>query len=268
MKYLATFLIFCVTGFFNPAYATYGLTKSAHLASASSQSFSGANTATTGFTGNFSGEMWVRFTSLPTSGNRVMLMSKWDNATTWAQASYYWDLNNNAGTYELRLVISNGTDNASVSVVNWTPSTGTWYHIAFNYNTSGTVQFAVNGSQQGSDQTGALTTRGDGSTTATYLGAYLNSGSPTLFLDGDISLARLWAETRTIANFNTNQCSVLGATTNLKAEWTLNDTLNDNSGNSNTLTNNNTATFTTALPSTCATVAPASSIESDLILFE
>ena len=43
--------------------------------------------------------------------------------------------------------------NASCSVnVSWTPSTGTWYHVAVTK--SGTsVKFYVNGSQQGSTQT-------------------------------------------------------------------------------------------------------------------
>jgi len=82
------------------------------------------------------------------------------------------------------------------------------------------------------------------------------SGTPTNYWDERVSLVRVWTVARTSSEISTNACSVLGSTTNLVAEYTLDNVYTDNSGNGNDLTAVNTPTFVTDTPSTCAAVGP------------
>jgi hypothetical protein len=61
------------------------------------------------------------------------------------------------GSFLAFSVCSDGVGGSSAQV-SWTPSTATWYHISVVYNAAaGTALFYVNGSQQGTTQTGMET---------------------------------------------------------------------------------------------------------------
>ena len=65
-------------------------------------------------------------------------------------------------------------------------------------------------------------------------------------------MVRFWSDVRTVTEIANNMCVVFGtAEAGMIGEWSLNDVLTDTSGNGFTLTNYNTATFTTALPGIC-----------------
>lgn len=77
--------------------------------------------------GDLTIEMWVRFTSLPTSGNFVTFCSKFSGTTH----AFTFVLLNSAGTLQLQWYWD--TDNSGQLgpvAGNWTPSTGTWYFVA------------------------------------------------------------------------------------------------------------------------------------------
>lgn len=244
----------------------YALTKSAHLVAASSQSLTRADDATLDIVGDLTIEGWIRIASAFTNG---FLVSKWGDGVSWDRAAYELAIDSSGNFLKLSIAGSGATDpNPATVSVSWTPTLNTWYHVAVVYTASaGSAAFYVDGVQQGTTQTG-LDTAINNVTLPFAIGANHNSSDvPANFFDGDISLVRVWKEARTVTQISDNKCSVLGATTNLQGEWKLDDVLTDNSGNANTLTNNNTVTFTTALPS-CFVATAASSIESDLIIFE
>lgn len=136
--------------------------------------------------------------------------------------------------------------------VSWSPSTGTWYHVAVTKNGTN-IKFYVDGVQQGTTQT--ISNSAVFNSTAPFqLGT--ESGDPGAEFDGRMVLARLWSVERTQSEIDTNKCTILGATTGLVGEWTLNNTYADNSGNGLTLTGVNTPTFGADVPTVCAVVGP------------
>lgn len=211
----------------------YGLTKSANFVAASSQSLTKATDI--GIAGNASltMEAWIRVTA---NTNGAFMT----HASTTGVDNYCW-VGYNKNTPKI-YVSSGYSEVISYSV---TLTVGTWYHIGLTRTTANAFELFVNGTSVATGSVGAQPL----ATNIVSIGKAYNASE---FFDGDISLVRYWNEIRTASQFSTNQCSVLGSTTNLKGEWTLDDVLTDNSGNGNTLTNNNTVTFTTALPSVCA----------------
>lgn len=235
----------------------YGLTYSANFVAASSQYLSIADASQTGLdiTGDLTFEAWIKVASQPSSGNTFTLGSKYTISGN--QRSYQFNYYNNAGTYQLGM--NNSTDgtspnSASSYVTIGQLTIGQWYHIAVIFTaSSGGIEAVLNGVSQGTN-TGLKTSTYNG-TSPFALGARADGGAS--FMDGNISLARIWDTTRTVAQIKANMCSVLGSTTNLQGEWQLNNALTDNSGNSNTLTNNNVVTFQQNVPYQCVAVTTA-----------
>ena len=112
------------------------------------------------------------------------------------QISYGFFLQNAAGTLKLLFEVSDDGTAVTDSVVSWTPSTATWYHVAVAYDTGGNVLFYVNGAQQGATQTGAKTSIFDGNSRL-GLGVSGATGTPNSFLDGNLDDARVYNTNRT-----------------------------------------------------------------------
>ncbi len=210
------------------------------------QWFSAVNSTSLGITGKFTIEGWFKFASLPGVGTAMSIMSKEE---TGGMANEAWALRlRNGSLLELRTTNGGTRNDSSVS---WTPVVGTWYHIALTWDTSGSnnVIFYINGVQQGSTQSDSHTTiQNPGS--LTRLGQ--NPASGTTSFSGEIWLVRIWkGELRSAANLLAYMCTLLGPTTNLSAEWTLDGVLTDDSGNANSLTNVGSATFIEDVPDTC-----------------
>jgi len=225
------------------------LTNSLVLAAASSQYATAADSATLSITGNFAMECWVKFTTLPGSGVDWCLGGKWNNDAN--QREYRWGLRNSGGTITIGVITSTNGSSFTENYVTWAgAATGTWFHLAVSKNST-TATVYVNGSSIGTATVDSSQFNG---TSLFGVGALVNS-SPTQFVDGKFALYRVWSTTRTASDFSNNWCVALGSTTNLSAEWVLNNVYTDNSGNGNTLTGVNSPTFGTDVPSVCA--APA-----------
>lgn len=216
----------------------YGLTQSADLEAGSNNGFSRADDSLLDESLPFTIEMWVNLESAPSSDS-IVLMSKSGGGAT----GYVFRYQDIAGTKSLNLVKAAVIDqNVNITAL----SLSTWYHIAA-VQTSTQVEYFVNGSSVG---------------TFSNASAYISSVAASVFIgrvdtgvggsntDGKISLVRFWQADKS-ADINTNKCRVLGSTTGLSAEWTLNNTLDDNSGNGFTLTNINSTPFVSDVPSVC-----------------
>lgn len=224
----------------------YGLTKSLDLERDSTQYTSASDSASLSPTNNFTFEGWVNFESLPT-GLEYTFCSHWDSSVN--QKGFLFRLRDT--TFEAE-VSSNGSS-SDLKGVTWSPSTATWYHVAWTF-ASGTGKFYVNGAQQGSDVTFTPTSMHNSS-------AAFNVGSiqgANATFDGKLSLWRVWDVVRTEAEIAGAMCTVFGtATTNMGAEWSLNDVYTDASGNGNTLSPANSPVFATDIPAVCSVVGPA-----------
>ena len=155
---------------------------------------SAPDSASLSITGDMSVFNWVNFTSTPTSGNRMSMVTKYEDVTPANKRTFDFSLYNNSGTMSLRLIYSpDGVYSASNdAVVAWTPSASTWYNVGFIFNaTTKVVKFYVNGVQQGSDYTGAASSLYD-SIYNFGLGAKNVGTTPLLFLDGKLDDVRIY----------------------------------------------------------------------------
>ena len=195
-------------------------------------------TAALKITGDLSIQLWVNFESLPANTVRMQFASMVDDATGVTPYDFY--LYNNGGTYELRLRNDNGTTNEEVAVA-WTPSTGTWYHVAATVATA-TVKFYVGGAQQGTNQTFANTRAASG-TPGFAVGIY-DADSPTIrMFDGLVD--ELAIHNVALTSFST-QADHTGEA-NLQGYWQFNNDLTDVTG-ANNLTGVNAPAFSTSVP--------------------
>lgn len=246
----------------------YGLTKSALLAKASSQYLTAADSASLSVTGDLTIEGWFKITSLPGSGVATPMVFKGDyNVSNAYQLMYL----NDGGTPKIfmRIFATAGNTDFASSKFTYTLTTGTWFHVAVVTTVANAIstkfELFINGVSQGNG-TAAIT----GTVTSIYNNTEalrIGQSDPVVpvtdyYLDSGVSLVRIWGEARSGANISANICNVLGATTNLKAEWTLDNVLTDGSGNSNTLTNVGTVTFPTDTPSTCAGASGPANLKS------
>ncbi len=235
----------------------YGLTQSLGLAKASSQFASRADTASLSIVASFTIEGWVKPASTPGAGSGYTIASKFDSPTN----QRCWNLqldngNSSAGSNVLFMYGDVLGDNSipTSAYCTWSPSTGVWYHVAgaLTVGTPATIALFINGVSQ------SITYNVQSNTVAiadgnnpTAIGTLNTLGTPVLFWDGQVSLFRLWSVVRTEAEILANMCAVLGATTNLAAEWTFDNVYTDNSGNANTLTSSGSPTFSADVPATC-----------------
>lgn len=245
------------------AFAAFPI-HSAQFTAASTMYLSHLDGAAFDITGNFTCGGWFKFTTLPASGTGYPLCSKWLRGTN--QRSYQFLAFFTGATEELRgLLSANGSTNDDVNV-SWSPSTGTWYHLAMVYTAATSkYQFFVGtettpDAQQGTDQTGTRTSIFDG-TAKFEIGSSDGDETTDNALNGKALLTQLWSAARTASQLQSDACKAVGVTSGLNGEWTLDNVLTDDSGNGNTLTNNNSVTFGTDVPNpTWCTAAAAPSI--------
>jgi hypothetical protein len=122
------------------------------------------------------------------------------------------------------------------------------------HDSSGNVKFYVNGSQQGTTQTGAVTTMTN-TANPLLIGNYLISGSPNgaRNFDGLTDDIQIYNNvTVSISNLYGSPCNVTNSDSGLQARWRFDNNGNDNTSNANNLTNNNSATFSTDTAYVCA----------------
>lgn len=153
-------------------------------------------------TGSLTVEEWVKFDSLPSTGE-VFFANKYRDDNN--QISWTFALQNNGGVYRLRSLTSTNGSNYEAVTSNWTPSTGVWYHVAMVYDANvPSVKFYVNGVQQGATQSKSYSSIYD-STAALQIGVINYGGSPSQYLDGKVDELRIWNVARTQTEINNNK---------------------------------------------------------------
>jgi hypothetical protein len=222
-------------------------THSLDLESSSSQYAERNDTASLSITGNFTIECWVKFESLPSSGNKMFFVNKWTTVSN--QRSYQFGLENSGGTLRLFGGVSNDGTGESLFSSNWTPSTGIWYHVALVYITSGSsnVQFYVSGAAQGGAQDVADWSPFD--STARFVIGAQEGASYSGFYDGLIDDVRIWSTNRSSTEISNNKDKELvGNETNLVGYWKLNNNYTDSTANANDLSSVGSPVFSTDVP--------------------
>lgn len=166
------------------AFATGKINNGADLERSSAQSFSIADASQSGldFSDALTFSMWVKFES---ALGREYYIAKRLGAGN--QRSYLWyQADANSMNFDWQ---SNGTTGTGVAV-SWSPSTSTWYHIVVT-KTGTSVKFYVNGSQQGTTQTGAFSTIFNG-TTKFEIGQWTEDAASNRSFDGFIDEVGVW----------------------------------------------------------------------------
>ena len=252
-KILSTILVLVTTlGILNPAavLATTN-THSIDFEAGSSQSLCISDASQTGLdmgTDDFSMSVRVKIESDPSATSYTM-MAKY-NSLDVGVIGWTWDYNDNAGTKRLRAVM--GPLNI-VTAINQTLTTGTWYHIVYVYDDSdGTIDVYVDNSSIG-QMTGQVSLTSLSGNASFCLGAIQPDNGN--FMDGLEDEAFIYnkklstAEIDDLFNRDGNYCTLTTTDANLQGGWRLNnDGQIDQSGNNNTLTNNNSAAYSTDVP--------------------
>lgn len=200
-------------------------------------------------TGDLTLEGYIKLESLPATDAAMQFITMRTPADN--KATYQFFLQDTTGTLSLRFFHRNSSSATDNIGVNWTPSTGTNYHVAVSI-TSNAAKFIVDGSQVGTDQN-ITNTRTHDANADLLLGAL--AGAPaSQYFDGIMDEWRIWNTGRGVTNVNTyKQWKLQGNETNLVGLWNMNEgtgtTLTDATGNNN-LTLVNTPTWTTTVPFT------------------
>lgn len=136
---------------------------------------------------------------------------------------------------------------------------GSWYHVAATRN-AGTWQLYINGAADG----GTIGNAPNGPAGNTTVGASRSSGgTASSFLGGLIDEVRFYSRALSASEITAlyNQAaapSTIVSSASLQGQWKFDETSGnaaDSSGNSRTLTNNNTATYTTGIAAISAVPA-------------
>lgn len=179
---------------------------------------------------NFTIEAWVNFSSLPSDGNIYSVGGKWGAQGVF---SYLATFRNDGGTYKLTLFYS--TDGSSVSSVNvnWTPSVGTWYHLAY-VRSGSNFYFFANGTQVSTTQS----VSGSFANTSVVGSVGSASSGGGHYLNGYISNYRLVNGTAVYTSNFTPSTTPLTAITNTSLLTCQSNRFIDNSANNFTITKN------------------------------
>jgi hypothetical protein len=225
-------------------------TQSAQLVRASSQYLSKSDNALLEPSNAFTVECHIKLTSVLGGGAAAYVISS-KGTSTGGQRSYVFKLTNDGAdniSLSTQTSSSGGSYDGGTSV-SWSaaPSNDTWYHVAWTMSGS-TEKYYVDGVQMGANQTSAISSLFN-STSAIGFGAENISGTPGDFFSGRLALCRVWQSVRTVTEIADNRFCLLSGATGNTGEWSLDNELTDYSGNSFTLTNNNSATFGADVPS-------------------
>jgi len=143
--------------------------------------------------GNFTAECWIRFAAL---GNNT-IFSHWANGTA-SSMSYYLTYFNSSGILRLGYYLGSNLDTS----YSWSPSTGTWYHIALERSGT-TLKVYIDGTSviSVSASTTALRDSEDPFRVGVFNDA--STGSPSLdwYFNGHIDDLRI---TKGLARYGTN----------------------------------------------------------------
>jgi len=219
------------------------------LVRASNQTWTRAGSAPLDITGTLTIEFWIKLVSAPGSGSIYALVTKDDLV---ANRSYAIDYYNSGVNNLLRLgVCSNGTSTFQEHALTYTLPTGTWTHVAIVYDpalaANSRITFYINGVSQGNgSRVGSVTSIFNGNASL-CIGSYI--GYPTLCADAKLDEVRIWNTARTSGEISANYNKEISpSSTGLATYYQFENNGNDSTSNALTLTNNNSATFSSDVP--------------------
>lgn len=240
---LITIILLIVISFYHADIVYAANTHSIDLERDSTQYLSRTDVSGTTVGGNITLEAWVKVESIDISPKLSTIISVSGGATS-PYIQYDIVYQNNSGTPTLKF--NRGkmcVANDFVDVVQ-TLTVGTWYHLALTYDGT-TLRGYLDGTEIGSNSKSG---NGDScGPDSTSIGAAAN-GAVNTFFDGLVDDVRIWTTVRTQTEIDDNKFVEIDSATGLVASWHMNNDLLDSSGNSRTLTNNNSATFSTDIP--------------------
>ena len=160
-----------------------------------------------------------------------------------------FNLYNSSGTYRLIISYSHNGTTETQGYLDWTPSTGTWYHIAATVDVSAQgFHIYINGVDQTlTGQSGTGTEIID-STAEVIVGAYGVHTTPVGEFDGKIDEVRVWNDIRTNSEISTNMQSDVTGQAGLVAYWKFNNSALDETANNNDLTLIGSPVYSTTVP--------------------
>jgi len=167
-------------------YTAGKIANCADLEYASSQYFTAADSVSLSFKNDVTFAGWFNFESFPATSQLFAKRTSTDN-----QRSYNFFYDDAEDKLKFN-IFTNGSDD-NIASVSYTAPTSTWVHIAVAYNAAaGSAAFYVNGTQQGTTQTGLPTAIFD-STSPFSIGTIFVLG--TEFLDGKVDECGAWSRT-------------------------------------------------------------------------
>ena len=179
-------------------FTTGKINNGTSLVRANNQYFTKSDDASLSITGSLTLAGWVKFNSLPTTGQLYRFLGKTDG--TASGESYFLTAINSGGTLRLYGQVRKNSTTYSSLLNNWSFSTGTWYHVAMVYDATGrTITLYVNGSQLGSQATSTVTSVQDtGATFYAGAGAVANEQ-----MNGMIDEAGVWSRALSAGEIST-----------------------------------------------------------------
>ncbi len=207
------------------------------------------DSASLSITGDLTVELWANFDEI--DADYGILASKYGGGTS--ERAYQFSYNEAGGTKHFESIIDNTGSSPSIGSTTYALATSTWYHIAYVYTAaSGTVNvYLATTSAAVHTHVGTMTGMDNSmkdSISQFRLATSHGAGSSVHF-KGKMDDVRVWNDVRTVSELNANsKTELVGTESNLKAYWTLDNSLVDLSGNSNSLSNVNSVTFSAATP--------------------
>lgn len=197
-----------------------GCTTAVDLEKDDSAFLHAADSASLSITADLTLEGWFKFKSLPDADTEYALLSKMHHST--AERSYKLGIEN-FGSRTLAFLYSpdGNFDGDNKKTVAWTPSTDTWYHIAVTFAaTTKKINFYVDGSPQGAEQTGQDSSIYNSARRFTISG--FDETTPEAFADVIFTEGRVWNVVRTPEEIDDNKAIHIDPeSTGLVAYWPL-----------------------------------------------
>jgi len=144
-------------------------------------------------TGNLSISAWVRFESLPGSGNAMGILTKIGATAALRAYNFCYDNSWHSGANRLVLQTWANYSQGTIGYVSWTPSLATWYHVVVVHTSSGsgTHTFYIDGVAQTTTYTLQDVGSIQNTTASAFIGADQDSGVGRYF-DGLIDEVAIW----------------------------------------------------------------------------
>ena len=223
-------------------------TYSIDLETADDSFLSRADAVPLSITGDYTIELWFNLESLPTSGDQRVLAGKNDEM----RLSYRL---NGANREFICATLVGGAERSLLYTDN-TITTATWYHIRC-VRDSDTGEFTLYLDNVMVDTEAETSGAGTDSANAFIIGyTDTGSGAGLDYFDGQIDEVRWWNTGSSTVAYDA--CAA-GTESGAVGVWHLDNVLTDATANAFTLTNNNSATFSTSVPtpltSGCGAVA-------------